>query len=71
MVEFIPLSSATIRAVAYDVGTARLTVLFTSGYTYRYFGVPLEIYQGLLVAASKGHYFNRLIRGRYMSLRAA
>ena len=37
----------------------------TSKIMYAYFGVPLQVYEGLLKASSIGKYFNIYIKGRY------
>jgi len=42
-----------------------LDLEFHSGATYRYFGVPEPLVEGLLGAESKGSYFNRNIRNRF------
>jgi hypothetical protein len=54
-----------IRFVAYDAATNTLEVVFHHGRTYRYTGVPRFLYDGLLVARSKGSFFNSRIAGRY------
>lgn len=38
---------------------------FVSGKRYSYFDVPPQVAEGMRAAASKGGYFNRLIRDRY------
>lgn len=43
-----------------------LRVQFRSGQTYEYRNVPEEVYQGLDSAESKGSYFHRHIRQRYV-----
>jgi hypothetical protein len=43
----------------------RLTIGFDGGGRYDYFGVPEHVYTGLMVAQSKGRYFNQYIRGKY------
>lgn len=60
----IPVSSSAIRAVGYDGYT--LAVLFhTSDTVYTHPGVPYLVYVGLMLAPSKGAYYNAHIRGRY------
>jgi KTSC domain len=63
------LNSSAIRAAAYDASTLTLSITFTSGKTYDYYGVPQAIYLGLIGAASAGEYFNAYIRDRYSSNR--
>jgi hypothetical protein len=33
---------------------------------YRYAGVPRNVYERLMTAASKGHYFNETVRERFV-----
>lgn len=42
-----------------------MEVKFRSGAVYRYFGVPAEIYDGFLVAESKGAYFVSVVKGQF------
>jgi KTSC domain-containing protein len=58
MGELVRVDSSMIQAVGYDADARVLEVLFNSGKTYLYEGVPPEIHQGLLDAASKGQYMN-------------
>jgi hypothetical protein len=59
------LVSSTIKSVEYDDDARELDITFTSGKTYRYFNVPLEIYAELLDAGSKGKFFNDNIKGAF------
>ena len=59
------VESTTLASVAYDESQEALLLVFRSGAIYQYGGVPAEIHEGLLSAASKGGYFNRVIRGRF------
>ena len=59
------LVSSTIKSVEYDDEARELDITFTSGKTYRYFSVPLEIYAELLDAGSKGKFFNNNIKGAF------
>ena len=59
-------NSSAIHAVSYNAATRTLTIQFTSsGQWYDYFNVPESVYQGLLMASSKGRYFNDYIRDQY------
>ena len=49
----------------FDDDARELDITFTSGKTYRYFNVPLEIYAELLDAGSKGKFFNDNIKGAF------
>jgi hypothetical protein len=57
-------SSAIARA-AYDDETKLLEVTFTSGQTYTFHEVPVEIYDGLLAAGSPGRYYHSQIKGQF------
>ncbi len=59
------LVSSTITSVEYDDEARELDITFTSGKTYRYYNVPLEIYAELLDAGSKGKFFNDNIKGAF------
>ena len=59
------VESTTLRAVAYDEGSAVLHLEFRTRAIYRYYDVPAAVYEALLGAPSKGSYFNRVIRGRF------
>lgn len=56
------VQSTTIRSVGYDPGSQTLEVEFHHGGTYQYETVPREIYEGLLLASSKGIYFRLHIK---------
>ena len=56
MSTLIIVESSMIHAVGYDSKTKILEVVFNSGCTYCYEGVPLKVYQELMAADSKGRY---------------
>jgi lysyl-tRNA synthetase, class II len=58
-------SSRLLEAAAYDRSQALLQLSFRNGASYRYSDVPAEVYDQLLLAESKGKYFNLHIRNRY------
>ena len=60
-----PVNSENIDTVSYDDESATMTLTFNKGGEYRYFGVPREIPEGLLNAASPGKYFFNYVRGQY------
>lgn len=63
------LNSSAIRAAVHDENTLVLSITFTSGKTYDYYGVPRARYLGLIGAPSAGEYFNACIRDHYSSNR--
>jgi hypothetical protein len=60
-----PVQSGTIRSVGYDPTAQILEVEFQQGGTFRYFSVPEFLHRGLMLADSKGAFFNRRLLGRY------
>ena len=59
------VESTTLRSAGHDAQSAVLELQFRNGAIYRYLLVPQSVYRDLLVAGSKGGYFNQNIRGRY------
>lgn len=59
------VASSVISRIDYNAPARELHVTFTSGRTYIYSGVPGEVYFQFCRAASKGDFFNTLIRNRY------
>ncbi|TLV03286.1 KTSC domain-containing protein [Dyadobacter luticola] len=49
----------------YDGDTETLRVIYVSGMVYDYKKVPLEVYQAMTSAFSKGTFLNRYIKGNY------
>jgi lysyl-tRNA synthetase class 2 len=66
-----PVESSVIKSVGYDESTSVLEVQFPDGDVYRYFEFPAFLYRGLMLATSKGHFFNTRIAGRYRYERVA
>lgn len=58
-------ASSVISRIDYNAPARELHVTFTSGRRYSYIGVPAEVYDQFCRAASKGAFFNSLIRDRY------
>lgn len=61
----VHLNSSTLASAGYDPLLAKLELRFCDGTLYEYSGVATEIFRGLLLADSKGAYFNQHIRGHY------
>ncbi len=59
------VESDVIHAVGYDAEIKLLEIIFNDGRIYQYRGVPAEVYEGLLHADSKGHYFQENIRDEF------
>lgn len=61
------MPSTLIRESQYDLETRTFSVWFvTNGKRYDYFGVPPETYRAFQNAFSKGRFFNRHIRSRFV-----
>lgn len=65
MPEMIYVDSSNLEQVGYDSDAMELHVIFKEGALYVYSDVPQQIYEELLVAASKGSYLNREVKGVY------
>jgi hypothetical protein len=60
------VQSSVMTFVKYDYDAGELDMTFTSGKTYRYLKVPLEIFDGLLDAESKGEFFNDNVKNSFV-----
>ncbi len=65
-VSWVGLNSSLLAAARYDRQHKWLDLKFRKGPTYRYLGVPADVYAGLLAAPSKGSFFAWQIRDRYL-----
>lgn len=63
--ERIPVDSSNISSIGYDEDSSTLEIEFHSGAVYQYFDVPLNVYQGIMEAASKGLNLAQHIKGYY------
>jgi hypothetical protein len=61
-VDRLPVSSSHLASAGYDPETATLEVEFLNGSIYQVFGVPEEVFHGLMSAPSKGSYYYHHIR---------
>ena len=59
------MPSSVIQSFVYDKEEQRLIVRFVSGKVYTYDDVSAEVADGFRAAASKGTYFNDVIRDRF------
>jgi hypothetical protein len=57
-----PVQSSNLASVGYDADSATLEVEFHHGGVYQYFGVPLDTYNSLMLAGSKGSYFDQAVK---------
>lgn len=63
--EMVPISSSAISAAGYDLNTATMEIVFTNGGSYTFCGVPPDVFEGLVNAASAGTYYNQVIRDNF------
>nr|WP_084407116.1 KTSC domain-containing protein [Pedobacter panaciterrae] len=59
------MPSSVIRHFNYVQNSSTLYITFLSGTAYKYKNVPLGIYDALIVADSKGRYFNSHIKNKF------
>jgi hypothetical protein len=64
-----PVRSSDLRSVGYDLSNSILEVEFHGGRIYHYFKVPLEIYDALMNAPSKGTFLDRNVKKRGFAYR--
>lgn len=57
--------SGAITSVGYDRESSTLEIEFREGSVYRYFDVPEFLHQGMMLASSKGQFFNTRLNNRY------
>jgi hypothetical protein len=60
------MPSSVIKDIEYEPEHSRLTVTFTSGRVYEYYMVPATIASAFRNALSKGTFFNKRIRDKYV-----
>lgn len=59
------VDSSNVEQIGYDADNMELHVIFKDGALYVYTNVPVQIYEELLGAPSKGSYLNREVKGVY------
>lgn len=60
------MPSSVVRAIDYESALSRLTVTFTTGRVYEYYMVPAAVASAFKNAFSKGTFFNKRIRDKYV-----
>jgi len=48
--QLISIQSDNVRAAGYDASSMIMTVQFNNGYTYEYYGIPLELWDSFIAA---------------------
>lgn len=61
----VQVESEAIDEIDYDSAQSILSVRFSHGGWYRYFGVPPEIFNAFVSADSHGRFFHEHVRDRY------
>ncbi len=59
----IPVTSSNLESVGYEYDT--LYIRFNKGGLYAYYNVPVDVYNALLQAPSKGKFFHVYIKNIY------
>lgn len=65
------VASTNIASVGYDESSQTLEIEFTNGAVYQYFNVEPALYEQLMQAGSKGHFFNVYIKNAFPFSRVA
>lgn len=60
--DYTPVSSSNVAAIGYDDASSTLGVQFLDGSEYHYYGVPRDLYDGLMGAQSKGGFLSQFIK---------
>jgi hypothetical protein len=60
------MPSSVVRSIDYEIVHSRLTVTFTTGRVYEYYMVPSGVAAAFKNAFSKGTFFNKRIRDKYV-----
>jgi hypothetical protein len=63
--ERVQLQSSSLRSVGFNPNEKVLEVEFQSGEVYQYFGVQEPIFRELMLASSKGAFFNCCIEDHF------
>lgn len=48
--QLISIQSDNVRAAGYDANSMIMTVQFNNGYTYEYYGIPLDLWKSFIAA---------------------
>jgi hypothetical protein len=68
-VKRIAVVSQAIKSVGYDAASETLHIEFTTRRVHQYARVPAAVHHALMLAPSKGAFFNEYIRDVYRELR--
>lgn len=62
-IDWLPVNSSNVAAIAYEEDFRRLFIRFKSGWAYAYEDVPFSVWNAFLAAPSKGKFVFDVIRG--------
>ena len=65
------LESSYLESTGYDPAVMLLEIKFKNGKTYRYQGVPQEIFEQMCAADSCGKFFGQHIKGKFPGVELA
>jgi hypothetical protein len=65
------VNSSNIEEIGYDESISALVVTFKNTSSYRYIGVPKDVYESLMKAESIGTFFSKFVRNQFQCLRIA
>lgn len=65
----VAVQSTLLDAVGYDAESQTLELAFDSGSVRRLLKVPAAVYKALLAAPSKGKFYHRELRGKYVAVK--
>jgi len=64
--KWVPVNSSFISEVAYNKSLKIFEIRLRNGSEYSYKGIPQSVYRNFMRAKSKGEFFNRVIKNRYL-----
>lgn len=65
-IERLPIDSSNLKSVGYDEARGILAVEFQSGAIFHYYQVPLHVFEDMGSADSRGRYYAKEIRGKFV-----
>lgn len=60
--EYSAVTSTSVAAVAYEDESNTLGIRYMNGSEYHYYGVPREVFEGILGASSVGRYVDQYVK---------
>ena len=63
------VESSVINKIVYNEKTKELYIVFKNKHIYKYKEVPIEIIKEFISAESKGKYFNKKLKKKYLEVK--